>query len=53
MLLRLRSHVENDGFHLAEQIDRNTGQQKSAKVTLKSRICSDDRQLFALHVFRT
>jgi len=30
VLLRLRSHVEADGFHLAEQIDRNTGEQLSA-----------------------
>lgn len=30
VLLRLRKHVEADGFHLAEQIDRNTGKQISA-----------------------
>ncbi len=32
MMLRLRAHVEKDSFHLDEQIDRNTGEQKSAKV---------------------
>ena len=32
VMLRLRAHVEKDGFHLDEQIDRNTGEQKSAKV---------------------
>jgi glucoamylase len=31
ILLRLRSHVESDGFHLAEQIDRETGEQESAE----------------------
>jgi glucoamylase len=31
VLLRLRSHVESDGFHLDEQIDRETGVQESAK----------------------
>lgn len=31
VLLRVRSHVETDGFHLAEQIDRDSGLQKSAK----------------------
>ena len=31
VLLRVRSHVEADGFHLAEQIDRDSGLQKSAK----------------------
>lgn len=31
VLLRVRHHVEVDGFHLAEQIDRNTGSQKSAE----------------------
>jgi GH15 family glucan-1,4-alpha-glucosidase len=30
VLLRLRSHVEQDGFHLAEQIDENDGTQISA-----------------------
>ena len=25
VLLRLRRHVENEGWHLSEQIDRNTG----------------------------
>jgi glucoamylase len=30
VLLRLRAHVEADGFHLDEQIDRNTGAQTSA-----------------------
>ena len=30
VLLRLRSHVEDDGFHLDEQIDRATGKQTSA-----------------------
>lgn len=30
VLLRVRHHVEPDGFHLAEQIDRNTGVQISA-----------------------
>ena len=34
VMLRLRAHVEKDGFHLDEQIDRNTGEQKSAKVCL-------------------
>merc|ERR1712130_155713 len=28
---RIRRHVVSDGFHLAEQIDRNTGSQVSAK----------------------
>ena len=31
VLLRLRNHVEADGFHLDEQIDRNTGLQASAE----------------------
>jgi len=31
VLIRIRAHVEKDGFHLAEQIDRNTGAQASAK----------------------
>eukprot|EP00604_Paraphysomonas_vestita_P001615 CAMPEP_0174822320 /NCGR_PEP_ID=MMETSP1107-20130205/14978_1 /TAXON_ID=36770 /ORGANISM="Paraphysomonas vestita, Strain GFlagA" /LENGTH=338 /DNA_ID=CAMNT_0016040921 /DNA_START=553 /DNA_END=1566 /DNA_ORIENTATION=+ len=31
VLLRLRVHVQNDGGHLAEQIDRNTGKQVSAE----------------------
>lgn len=31
VLLRLRKHVEADGFHLDEQIDRNTGEQMSAE----------------------
>jgi len=31
VMLRIRKHVESDGFHLAEQIDRNTGVQYSAK----------------------
>lgn len=31
VLLRLRSHVTSGGFHLDEQIDRNTGVQLSAK----------------------
>ena len=31
VLLRIRQHVENDGFVLYEQIDRNTGAQVSAK----------------------
>lgn len=31
VLLRLRAHVEAEGFHLDEQIDRNTGVQTSAK----------------------
>lgn len=31
VLLRLRAHVEADGFHLAEQIDRTTGLQISAE----------------------
>lgn len=30
VMLRLREHVAGDNFHLAEQIDRNTGVQKSA-----------------------
>merc|ERR1711871_1365147 len=30
VLLRLRKHVEADGFHLAEQMDRDTGKQMSA-----------------------
>jgi len=30
VLLRLRNHVEADGFHLSEQIDRTTGEQVSA-----------------------
>jgi GH15 family glucan-1,4-alpha-glucosidase len=31
VMLRLRGHVEPEGFHLMEQIDRNTGVQSSAK----------------------
>jgi hypothetical protein len=31
VMMRLRSHVEADGGHLDEQIDRNTGLQMSAK----------------------
>jgi glucoamylase len=31
VLVRLRSHVTARGFHLDEQIDRNTGAQVSAK----------------------
>ena len=31
ILLRVRHHVESDGFHLAEQIDRASGEQKSAQ----------------------
>lgn len=31
VMLRLRKHVEADGFHLDEQIDRNTGEQMSAE----------------------
>jgi len=31
VLYRIYNHVKNDGFHLAEQIDRNTGAQASAK----------------------
>lgn len=31
VLLRVRHHVEADGFHLDEQLDRTTGAQKSAK----------------------
>eukprot|EP00428_Durinskia_dybowskii_P064609 CAMPEP_0170364694 /NCGR_PEP_ID=MMETSP0117_2-20130122/5512_1 /TAXON_ID=400756 /ORGANISM="Durinskia baltica, Strain CSIRO CS-38" /LENGTH=509 /DNA_ID=CAMNT_0010619215 /DNA_START=1 /DNA_END=1530 /DNA_ORIENTATION=- len=31
VMLRLRSHVQADGFHLDEQIDRNTGSQMSAE----------------------
>ena len=31
VLLRLRTHVEAEGFHLAEQIDENTGVQMSAE----------------------
>jgi len=30
VLLRLREHVNADGFHLSEQIDRNSGKQMSA-----------------------
>ena len=30
-MIRLRSHVVADDFHLDEQIDRNTGVQMSAK----------------------
>ena len=31
VLLRLRAHTEAEGFHLDEQIDRNTGMQCSAE----------------------
>lgn len=31
VMIRLKSHVVDDGFHLMEQIDRNTGKQMSAK----------------------
>jgi glucoamylase len=31
VLLRIRYHVENSGFHLSEQLDRNSGFQLSAK----------------------
>ena len=30
VLFRVRKHVESGGFHLAEQLDRNTGESKSA-----------------------
>lgn len=30
-MYRLWLHVKSDGGHIAEQIDRNNGQQKSAK----------------------
>ena len=31
VLLRIRHHVEKAEFHLSEQLDRNTGEQLSAK----------------------
>ena len=43
VLQRLRNHVQADGFHLDEQIDRNTGQQMSASdLTWSVSKCDND-----------
>jgi hypothetical protein len=53
VMLRLRSHVAGDGFHLDEQIDRNTGKQMSAEdlTWSVSRHAIRARPLFALPCF--